>query len=1177
MLSHSRLPVIVLLAGLLLTATGTYFAMESVDARQAARAAKDRRMFEQDAAEIQSNIESRIDAYIALLRGAKALFVINPDVNRADFRRFVERLEVSTRYPGIQGIGFTRRLMPAERDAFISKTRQELPSFDIWPKHERDEYHTIVMLEPLDRRNEAALGYDMFTQPTRRAAMEKARDIGAPALSGAVTLVQEIDEKKQPGFLIYLPIYRQGATPATVEQRRELLAGFAYSPFRAMDFIEGIGMSPRLQEIDFQLEDAGPQNIVLRPFRTGDTSPDMFTHEASFEVAGYPWKLKSRRKPPLTVPVSRAIIPTTALAGILITGLMFVITLRQTREKLRTERQREWLRVTLSSIGDAVIACDTAGLITFMNTVAENLTGWKFHDAEGKAVESIIQIFNEQTREPIEAPIRRVLREGQMGAAANPVLIAANGREIPIEDSASPIRDANGKIVGAVMVFQNVEEKRRAERAVRERAQIIAAQHAIGTALSRELDTQKLVQLITDEALKVCRAEFGAFFYNVLNEKGESYMLYTLSGAPREEFSKFEMPRATALFAPTFKGEGVIRSDDITKDPRYGKSAPYYGMPPGHLAVKSYLAVPVKTRTGEVLGALFFGHSQVGVFSDREEQIVTGIAAQASIALDNAKLFEAAQREVEARRKTEKALRESEHRFKRLYDSNMIGVAFWNTDGLITEANDEYLRIAGVPRAEFEQEKSLDWRKLTPPEYTHLDDRAIEQVRRSGASDAYEKEYLRRDGSRIHIVLGVALFADSPREGVAFVLDNSAAKKSEAERLELLKREQQARSAAEAASKAKDEFIAVVSHELRTPLTPMLGWIKMIKQTGFDQKTMMRGVDVIERNVMAQIQLVEDLLDINRIITGKMKLDIRHINLKNVVETAVEVVRVSAQAKQIDVSLEAEDAETCTAYGDFTRLQQVMTNLLANAVKFTPLKGKVKVTLQKTLDYVEICVSDTGEGVEAEYIPHMFKRFSQADSSTTRTHGGLGLGLAIVRHIVELHDGKVWAESEGRGCGARFYVRLPSATVPIVTGDGTSSKKGQPQVAGIPKLENARILVVDDVEDTREFLRVLLGQWGAKVESAATVSEALEIYARFEPDVIVSDIGMPGEDGYVLMRKLKEKYGASKAPAIAMTAYARIEDRMRAIEEGFELHLPKPVEPLDLAAAITRVLLLKTV
>jgi signal transduction histidine kinase len=548
----------------------------------------------------------------------------------------------------------------------------------------------------------------------------------------------------------------------------------------------------------------------------------------------------------------------------------------------------------------------------------------------------------------------------------------------------------------------------------------------IGQVLAAELDLEKLVQAVTDEATAVTGAQFGAFFYNVVRPNQESYTLYTLSGAPREAFAGFPMPRNTHVFGPTFRGEGLIRSDDITCDPRYGQNPPYRGMPPGHLPVRSYLAAPVVSRSGEVLGGLFFGHSQTGVFSEREERILAGIAVQAGVAIDNAQLYRQAQ---------------------------------------------------------------------------------------------------------------------------------------------------EARAAAEAASRSKDEFLATVSHELRTPLNAVLGWAQIL-QISEDPEKLRRGLAIIVRNAKLQTQLIDDLLDVSRIISGKMRLDVRAVDLPLVVDAAVEAIRPAAEAKQIRL-VRLLDPQAGPVAGDAERLQQVMWNLLSNAVKFTPRGGRVEVRLERVGSQVEIVVADTGMGVGAELLPQVFDRFRQLDSSTTRKHGGLGLGLAIVRHLTELHGGTVEAQSPGEGKGATFIVRLPVSVAHLDASPGvrvhpsaesTAAGKDDPSL----DLSGIRVLVVDDEADTRETLTQILEHCGAEVLAVATVDDALAALPTFRPGVLLSDIGMPEQDGYELIRRVRGLApGAGGAvPAAALTAFARSEDRRRAFLAGFQVHVAKPVQVHELAAVV---------
>ncbi|MFL6256543.1 MAG: PAS domain S-box protein [Pyrinomonadaceae bacterium] len=591
--------------------------------------------------------------------------------------------------------------------------------------------------------------------------------------------------------------------------------------------------------------------------------------------------------------------------------------------------------------------------------------------------------------------------------------------------------DKDGRVHGMLGVVQDMTERKKTEEALREQTEALAIINELGRVISAELDLHRMVQAVTDAATEMTDAGFGSFFYNVLNEEGASYTLYTLSGVPREAFAHFPMPRATDLFGPTFRAEGVVRIDDVHQDPRYGKNSPYFGMPEGHLPVVSYLAVPVVSRSGEVLGGLFFGSPQVGVFTERHARIVEGLAAQAAIAMDNARLYESAQR---ARAEAE-----------RLYH------------------------------------------------------------------EAHES------------------------------------------------------------SRLKDEFLATVSHELRTPLTAILGWAQMLRIGQFDAAAARHAFETVERNARAQAQLIDDLLDVSRIITGKLRIDVRPIDPNSFIEAAVESVRPAAEAKGVRLQ-KVLDTGTVSVSGDPVRLQQVIWNLLSNAIKFTPRGGRVQVRLERVNSHVEVAVSDTGAGIPAEFLPHVFDRFRQADQKTTRQHGGMGLGLSIVRHLVELHGGTVRAESDGEGHGATFTVLLPVSPVYHAEEEGErvhpAARSTLPTFDLFDRLDGLKILVVDDEPDTREMLKAGLGQCGAEVTAAASAAEALEAIEKSAPDLVISDIGMPDADGYELMRRVRQlPAGAGgRVPAIALTAYARVEDRMHALRAGYQMHVPKPVELAELAA-----------
>jgi len=397
-------------------------------------------------------------------------------------------------------------------------------------------------------------------------------------------------------------------------------------------------------------------------------------------------------------------------------------------------------------------------------------------------------------------------------------------------------------------------------------------------------------------------------------------------------------------------------------------------------------------------------------------------------------------------------------------------------------------------------------------------------------------------------------------------------KRSEEEREKILLREQAARSEAEAANRIKDQFLATLSHELRTPLTAIIGWAGLLRSQDFDGEMKRQALETVERNARTQAQLIDDLLDVSRIVSGKLLLDVKEVELDKVVANAINVVRPAADAKGIRITYDRERGRNFIK-GDAARLQQIVWNLLSNAVKFTPEGRSVQIRLERIGAQIKLSVSDTGKGIAADFLPHVFDRFQQADSTTTRNYGGLGLGLAIVRHLVELHGGTVSAESAGEGLGATFSTTFPLLALSTeaygVEAAGGDSRDCQTLNSRF-RLEGLRVLVVDDEPDTRQVISAVISKSGAEVKTCASVPEALETLQRWKPDILMSDIGMPGEDGYSLIRKVRSLSVESGGltPAAALTAYAREDDRQQALAAGFQMHVAKPIGSMELISTV---------
>jgi PAS domain S-box-containing protein len=703
------------------------------------------------------------------------------------------------------------------------------------------------------------------------------------------------------------------------------------------------------------------------------TALSMFTAWYCFFPPQYSYKLIGSG--------ARAQLILLSLAGALIS--LLAESLHRARRKAeesetKEEEQRERFRVTLASIGDAVIATDARGKVTFMNAVAERLTGWKCEESLGKPLEEVFNVVNEQTREPVENPALRAIREGLVvGLKNHTALVASDGTERPIDDSGAPIRDDDGNVVGAVLIFRDISERRLVEKEHALLAEVVASSEDV--IVSKSLD-------------------------------------------------------------------GVIDSWNAAAE----------------------------------------------------------------------RLFE--------------------------YSAN--------------EAIGRPITII-IPPDRLEEERLI-----------------LDRLRRGERIEHFETVRVAKSGREIDISLTVSPIRD--RQGIVIgaskiARDITERKRAERERAELLARERAAREEAEAASRSKDEFVAMVSHEIRSPLNAILGWVQMLRTGKFNQAETDRALETIERNATVQSQLIEDLLDISRIITGKLTLNVLSVEPAKIIESALDTIRPAADAKAIRLHAQLEP-RSCVVSGDPARLQQVVWNLLSNAVKFTSEGGRVDVKLARVNSHLEFVVSDSGMGIKPEFLPFIFDRFSQANTGIDRKYDGLGLGLAIVRQLVELHGGTVKAESPGEGQGATFTVRLPLRSVRKES--GRKALGAEAEYARLPadavKLDGLRILIVDDEPEMRQLLTAMLTLRGAEVKASGSASEALEVVRQWRPSILVSDIGMPDDDGYTLIEKLRsmESGRNEHIPAVALTGFARSEDRLRALAAGFQMHVSKPVEAVELIMVI---------
>lgn len=698
-------------------------------------------------------------------------------------------------------------------------------------------------------------------------------------------------------------------------------------------------------------------------------------------------------------------------------------------ERLERESEaRGWFTTTLRSIGDAVIATDDAGVVTFMNPVAEKLTGYSEEEARGRPLAQVFHIFSEDTREPAESPVTKVLREGRIvGLANHTVLRHKDGHEIPIDDSGAPIRNQDGELFGVVLVFRDVS---REKSELARRDFLGQAGQVLVESLDLDVTLHAIAQLAVPTIADWCAVD----------------VLDTNTGAVRQaavahvDPAKLEFARRLRELYPPDPAEphgvpGVIRS---------GKSELYREIPPElldgaatdaehlrlirALSLRSAMVVPLKVR-GKAFGALTFVYA------------------------------------------------ESANRY--------------NTDDL-----------------------------------------------------AFAEDFAARAGMAIENSLALKEVDDARAV------------------------ERRLRREAEVANRAKDEFLAMVSHELRTPLNAILGWAQILRSRCREPR-IEEGLAVIERNAHAQVKLIEDVLDVSRIIGGKLSLKFESVDLKRMVESATENVLPSATSKGLTITVDVSD-DYPVVKADPDRLQQVLMNLLSNAVRFTPARGQIWLRAYSDDSDAWLEVEDNGEGIPTQALPFVFEAFRQADNSTTRRHGGLGLGLAIVKQIVTAHGGEVEVESGGEGQGSKFKIRLPLSSRAFGVEQPRIMTPPPPRPGDAPRLDRLKLLVVDDEADARNLLQEVLAGLGAEVVTADTAADAFAKFQRNTPDIIISDIGMPKEDGYSLIRRIRRlpRADGSETPAIALTAYARAIDVERALDAGYQVHLTKPVDSAQLTALV---------
>jgi PAS domain S-box-containing protein len=798
----------------------------------------------------------------------------------------------------------------------------------------------------------------------------------------------------------------------------------------------------------------------------------------------------------------------------------------------RLHEQREWLRVTLASIGDAVIATDTLGRVTFLNPVAEQLTCWNQGEAQGRPLESVFVIVNEQTHQPVENPVEKVLRDGVIvGLGNHTVLIARDGTQRPIDDSAAPIRDTSGEMIGVVLIFRDVTEQRRAERELRQSEQELAEFFENATVGLHWVGPDGII-------LRANKAELDLLGFN------------------REEY----VGRPIANF---HADEDVIC--DILKRLNAGEKLTEY---PARLRCKN----------GSIKDVLI--DSSV-LFRDGE--------------FVHTRCFT---RDVTERKRAEDALRQSEQKAHFLadasaalasvvdYESTLQKVANlavphfadWSTVDVADD--DGTLRRLAVAHQDPEKvQLAHELMRQYPPDpqatsgafavlrtgKPEIIGEITDDLLVKGAKDEQHLDLIRSLGLKSYVCvplvisgkpLGVLTFATA-ESGRRYTEADLALAMDLAHRASVAVENTQLYQALRDTDRRKDEFLATLAHELRNPLAPIRNALQILKMPRVDQATVQRSREMMERQVHHLVRLVDDLLDVSRVMRGKIELRRERVELATVVARAVETVQplVDTQGHELSVRI---SPESLLIDGDPVRLAQVVGNLLTNAAKYTEPGGRIGLTAERDGDVAVLRVRDNGIGIAPQMLPRIFELFVQVDHASTKAQGGLGIGLTLVKNLVEMHNGFVQARSEGLGQGSEFVVRLPLSVVRVEQERGREIEE---QVQQPPSPSGYRLMVVDDNQDAADSLAMLLKLQGHEVRVAYSGMAALEMTKTYTPDVAFMDIGMPGMDGYEVARRMRQQPGLENIVLAALTGWGQKEDRRRTAEAGFNHHLVKPPEP----------------
>ena len=756
------------------------------------------------------------------------------------------------------------------------------------------------------------------------------------------------------------------------------------------------------------------------------------------------------------------------------------------------QEQREWLRVTLSSIGDAVITTNTKGCVTFLNPVAESLTGWRQEESAGLPLENVFKIVNEETRLAVENPASRALREGVVvGLANHTLLIAKDGTERPIDDSAAPIRNANGEVAGVVLVFRDITERRRAEQSVQDALNYCECIIA----------TLREPFIVLDDTLRVKTAN-RCFYetFHVSPQETENQFIYDLGNR------QWDIPRLRTLLEEVLNDHHAIHDFEVEH------------------------TFPTIGRKVMLLNARRF----------------VSVDSQPSLIL-------LAIEDITERKQAEAAVEDSELRYRRLFETAQDAILILDSvTGQILDANPFIENLLGYTQAEFVGKELWQiglFRDIA------ANQEAFQELKEQGYI-RYENLPLKtKEGRKAEVEFVSNVYQVDHRQ----IIQCNIRDITERSRLERQTHEQ-AEALAELHLR-KDEFLAMLSHELRNPLSAIFNALHVLRLQDTQNPIQEKAKIVLERQVGQLAHLIDDLLEVSRIITGRIQLHQECLEMRGIVERAIESTRSLIDGRKHDLAVSLP-AEPIWLQGDPTRMEQVVVNLLNNAAKYTDEGGQIWLDVKQEDGEVVLCVRDTGVGIAPELLPRIFDLFTQADRTLDRSQGGLGIGLSLVQKLVELHGGAVAAHSAGLGQGSEFIVRLPAvspAGEPILRVE-TAKRSAQ----------TSRVLVVDDNKDSADMLVMLLQMFGHEAHATYSGQAALEAALEYQPEVVLLDIGLPDMSGYVVAQRLRQQPETKHLKLIAMTGYGQDSDRQRSEEAGFDRHLVKPVDPQKLQELLAR-------